>query len=266
MDERLAKIESDVAVLKNDVAHIQGDVSELRTELRGVRQTQERDFRILFGAIISVALGLSVLMARVSARSIESRSPPGWIGSIRRERTGAAPDREAGTLRDSGSLRASCALASAGSGGQAPGGHVQCPACRTSKDIPVVQEQRGRSGEKYVTPQGFTAIRDGIKARRRAVPGPAAPVAQAALAAGQAPTGAGFQARQGAREGAPARHGVRRGQVPEHRRVLERGHRHHHADGRGVHARLPLLLGRHRQSARLARRRGAARTRRAPSS
>jgi len=64
MDERLAKIESDVAVLKNDVAHIQGDVSELRTELRGVRQTQERDFRILFGAIISVALGLSVLMAK----------------------------------------------------------------------------------------------------------------------------------------------------------------------------------------------------------
>ena len=31
----------------------------------------------------------------------------------------------------------------------------------------------------------------------------------------------------------------------------------HHADGRGVHARLPLLRGRHRQSARLARCRGA---------
>jgi len=31
------------------------------------------------------------------------------------------------------------------------------------KGIPVVQE--ARSGEKYVTPQGFTAIRDGIKAR-----------------------------------------------------------------------------------------------------
>ena len=64
MDERLSKIESDVAVLKNDVAHIQGDVSELRTEVRGVRQSQERDFRILFGAIISVAVGLSALLAK----------------------------------------------------------------------------------------------------------------------------------------------------------------------------------------------------------
>jgi lipoic acid synthetase len=35
------------------------------------------------------------------------------------------------------------------------------------KGIPVVQEgaPAARSGEKYVTPQGFTAIRDGIKAR-----------------------------------------------------------------------------------------------------
>jgi hypothetical protein len=32
------------------------------------------------------------------------------------------------------------------------------------KGIPVVEEAaRARSGEKYVTPQGFTAIRDGIK-------------------------------------------------------------------------------------------------------
>ena len=34
------------------------------------------------------------------------------------------------------------------------------------KGIPVVQDPRPpRSGEKYVTPQGFTAVRDGIKAR-----------------------------------------------------------------------------------------------------
>ena len=32
------------------------------------------------------------------------------------------------------------------------------------KDIPVVTEPAAaRSGEKYTTPQGFTAIRDGIK-------------------------------------------------------------------------------------------------------
>ncbi len=34
------------------------------------------------------------------------------------------------------------------------------------KGIPVVEESAPvRSGEKYLTPQGFTAIRDGIKAQ-----------------------------------------------------------------------------------------------------
>jgi lipoic acid synthetase len=36
------------------------------------------------------------------------------------------------------------------------------------KDIPIVSDASPRSGEKYVTPQGFTAIRDGIKARHDA--------------------------------------------------------------------------------------------------
>ena len=32
------------------------------------------------------------------------------------------------------------------------------------KGIPILKEQRAtRSGEKYTTPQGFTAIKDGIK-------------------------------------------------------------------------------------------------------
>ena len=39
------------------------------------------------------------------------------------------------------------------------------------KNIPVVAEPRApRSGEKYVTPQGFTAIRDGIKKSAGALP------------------------------------------------------------------------------------------------
>ena len=38
------------------------------------------------------------------------------------------------------------------------------------KGIPVVAESApvARSGEKYVTPQGFTAIKDGIKPKREA--------------------------------------------------------------------------------------------------
>jgi lipoic acid synthetase len=60
------------------------------------------------------------------------------------------------------------------------------------KDIPVVQEAtQARSGEKYLTPQGFTAIRDGIKSRgsvERTGPSGKPPWLRA-----KAPAGTGFQ-------------------------------------------------------------------------
>jgi lipoyl synthase len=63
------------------------------------------------------------------------------------------------------------------------------------KKIPVIREAaRVRSGEKYVTPQGFTAIRDGVKAR--------APAERSNLTGkpawlrSRAPGGAGFNAVQ----------------------------------------------------------------------
>ena len=59
------------------------------------------------------------------------------------------------------------------------------------KRIPVIQEPgRARSGEKYLTPQGFTAIRDGVKAHA-AIPSqlPKPPWLRA-----KAPAGAGFEA------------------------------------------------------------------------
>jgi lipoyl synthase len=60
------------------------------------------------------------------------------------------------------------------------------------KDIPVVAEGAAvRSGEKYLTPQGFTAIRDGIKPRGA---GPAqAPVRKPPWLKARAPTGSGYQ-------------------------------------------------------------------------
>ena len=71
------------------------------------------------------------------------------------------------------------------------------------KDIPVVEAvARARSGEKYVTPQGFTAIRDGIKAQGGATvrtPGTPAAGRPAPLSGkppwlrAKAPSGAGFQ-------------------------------------------------------------------------
>lgn len=61
------------------------------------------------------------------------------------------------------------------------------------KGIPVVAAAAcARSGEKYVTQQGFTAIRDGIKAQGGAVVKPVSSGKPAWLRA-KAPTGAGFQ-------------------------------------------------------------------------
>ena len=61
------------------------------------------------------------------------------------------------------------------------------------KDIPIVEEAtRARSGEKYVTPQGFTAIRDGIKARGGAsIKAPL--TGKPAWLRAKAPSGVGFQ-------------------------------------------------------------------------
>jgi lipoyl synthase len=61
------------------------------------------------------------------------------------------------------------------------------------KKIPVVREgARARSGEKYVTTQGFTAIRDGVKAR--ALPEQANPTGKPAWLRARAPSGAGCDA------------------------------------------------------------------------
>jgi lipoyl synthase len=65
------------------------------------------------------------------------------------------------------------------------------------KRIPVVVEaSRPRSGEKYVTPQGFTAIRDGIKATHAAADRGALGGKPGWLKA-KAPSGEGFQAVKG---------------------------------------------------------------------
>ncbi|HEV3180755.1 MAG TPA: lipoyl synthase [Steroidobacteraceae bacterium] len=61
------------------------------------------------------------------------------------------------------------------------------------KGIPVVADvAHPRSGEKYLTPQGFTAIRDGIKNGGAAAPGPLA--RKPAWLKAPAPTGTGFRA------------------------------------------------------------------------
>lgn len=57
MEARLAKVES-------CVEHLQRDVGEIKTAINDARNTHQTDFRILFGALIAVALGLAAIMAK----------------------------------------------------------------------------------------------------------------------------------------------------------------------------------------------------------
>lgn len=57
MEARVAKLESTVEYIQRDISDLKADVRELRVDLR-------TDFRILFGALIAVALGLAGIMAK----------------------------------------------------------------------------------------------------------------------------------------------------------------------------------------------------------
>ena len=53
-----------IGKLEADMAHVQKDIGAMKTDIGQIRERQDRDFRLLFGALISVALGLGGLMAK----------------------------------------------------------------------------------------------------------------------------------------------------------------------------------------------------------
>jgi hypothetical protein len=57
-------LEARIAKLEATMDHVQNDVTELKADVRELRRDLSTDFRILFGAIIAVALGLAGLMAK----------------------------------------------------------------------------------------------------------------------------------------------------------------------------------------------------------
>ncbi|MCT8354054.1 hypothetical protein [Photorhabdus kayaii] len=57
-------MEARVARLESDVEHIKKSIDEVKTDVREMRKDARSDFRLLFGAIIAVALGLAGLMAK----------------------------------------------------------------------------------------------------------------------------------------------------------------------------------------------------------
>jgi hypothetical protein len=68
LEGSVLRMAGSVGKLEADVAHIQKDLgefkAEMKTDLGKMRDCMDRDFRVLFGAIIAVALGLGGLMAK----------------------------------------------------------------------------------------------------------------------------------------------------------------------------------------------------------
>lgn len=57
-------LDARVAVLENNVDHIKGDITEIKGDVKDLGRAHDRDFRILFGALIGVAIGLAGMMAK----------------------------------------------------------------------------------------------------------------------------------------------------------------------------------------------------------
>lgn len=57
-------VEAKVVKLESTVEYIQLDVTEIKTDVREMRRATSTDFRIMFGALIAVSLGLAGLMAK----------------------------------------------------------------------------------------------------------------------------------------------------------------------------------------------------------
>lgn len=53
-----------MAKVEASLEHIGREMSDVKTELRSLRDNARTDFRVVFGAIIAVALGLAGMMAK----------------------------------------------------------------------------------------------------------------------------------------------------------------------------------------------------------
>lgn len=56
MEARIAKLEA-------SMEHIQGDIRDIKADVREIKSDARSDFRLIFGALITAALGLAALMA-----------------------------------------------------------------------------------------------------------------------------------------------------------------------------------------------------------
>lgn len=67
MERLMSAIKSSLSVpatLGQILKDTKATLEDLKTEVSSVRSNQERDFRLMFGALIAVALGLAGLLAK----------------------------------------------------------------------------------------------------------------------------------------------------------------------------------------------------------
>lgn len=75
LKQDVSELKTDVAVLKSDVKGLKTDVAEIKldqnsfrhevvSEFKAIRRDMRGDFRLLFSALITVALGLTAVMAK----------------------------------------------------------------------------------------------------------------------------------------------------------------------------------------------------------
>jgi putative component of toxin-antitoxin plasmid stabilization module len=57
-------MEARIARLESAAEHMQGDLRDIKADIRDLRTDARTDFRLLFGALIAVALGLTGVMAK----------------------------------------------------------------------------------------------------------------------------------------------------------------------------------------------------------
>lgn len=60
MESRISRLEAKVGHIQRDIQQLKVETRALRSEMIGIRTI---DFRLIFGAIITVALGLAGMMA-----------------------------------------------------------------------------------------------------------------------------------------------------------------------------------------------------------
>lgn len=57
-------LEARIAKLESTTEFIQRDMTEIKTDIREIKRDMRTDFRLVFGALITVALGLTAVMAK----------------------------------------------------------------------------------------------------------------------------------------------------------------------------------------------------------